>query len=221
MFLIPGDSPMGFRLPLQSLLWYSGAKAETAGYAMRSASPRGCRCRSTIGCAKNSSPAARPGPISGSRCWWVAAAIRAGGDWRWHGDMAVAAAMSFGERTARRRTIHSRDPRDFARAVAQRNDPSFVVRTALCIEPRGGVLHIFMPPLDRLEDYLELVTAIEDTSAALALPVVIEGYEPPHDSRINHIKVTPDPGVIEVNVHPAHHWDELVDITTGVYEDAR
>ena len=99
--------------------------------------------------------------------------------------------------------------------------PSNVVRTALCVEPRGGVLHIFMPPLDRLEDYLELVTAIEDTAAALAMPVVIEGYLPPHDPRIDHIKVTPDPGVIEVNVHPAHNWDELVDITTSVYEDAR
>ena len=99
--------------------------------------------------------------------------------------------------------------------------PANVVRTALCIEPRGGVLHIFMPPLDRLEDYLELVTAIEDTAAALAMPIVIEGYLPPHDPRIDHIKVTPDPGVIEVNVHPALNWDELVDITSSVYEDAR
>ena len=72
-----------------------------------------------------------------------------------------------------------------------------------------------------LEDYLELVTAVEDTAAALAMPVVVEGYLPPHDPRLDHIKVTPDPGVIEVNVHPAHHWDELVDITTSVYEDAR
>src|SRR6185369_11641334 len=69
-------------------------------------------------------------------------------------------------------------------------------------------------------DYLELVAAIEATAAELSTPVVIEGYEPPHDARLNHIKVTPDPGVIEVNVPPGQSWDELVDITSGVYEDA-
>jgi uncharacterized protein (DUF2126 family) len=96
-----------------------------------------------------------------------------------------------------------------------------IVRTALCVEPRGGALYVFMPPLDRVEDYLELTAAIEDTAAELQLPIVVEGYTPPHDSRIDHIKVTPDPGVIEVNVHPAHNWRQLVEITGGVYEDAR
>src|SRR5690606_5580520 len=100
-------------------------------------------------------------------------------------------------------------------AGGAQNDPSWVVRTALCVEPRNGVIHIFMPPLDRLEDYLELVTAIEETAAEFKTPVVIEGYEPPHDHRIKHFKVTPDPGVIEVNVHPAENWDELVAITSG------
>ena len=82
------------------------------------------------------------------------------------------------------------------------------------------MLHVFMPPMDHLEDYLELVAAIEATASELAVPVVIEGYEPPHDARLNVVKVTPDPGVIEVNVPPGHNWDELVAITTGVYEDA-
>jgi len=64
-------------------------------------------------------------------------------------------------------------------------------------------MHIFMPPTERLEDYLDLVHAIEDTAEELQMPLVIEGYSPPHDPRINHMKVTPDPGVIEVNIHPA------------------
>jgi uncharacterized protein (DUF2126 family) len=96
-----------------------------------------------------------------------------------------------------------------------------VVRTALCLEPREGRLHIFMPPVDELEDYLDLIAAVEETASELQTPVVIEGYLPPHDHRLRHIKVTPDPGVIEVNVHPAHSWQELVEITSGVYEDAR
>ncbi len=97
----------------------------------------------------------------------------------------------------------------------------WVVRTALCVEPREGRLHVFFPPLETIEDYLQLVAAVEDTAEALAMPLVIEGELPPHDRRVGVLKVTPDPGVIEVNVQPAHCWQELIDIQTGLYEDAR
>ncbi|MCA9249244.1 MAG: transglutaminase family protein, partial [Planctomycetales bacterium] len=100
-------------------------------------------------------------------------------------------------------------------------EPSQIVRTALCVEPRGGRLHVFMPPCDRLEDYLDLVAAIEKTASDLDLPVVLEGYLPPTDDRLEQIKVTPDPGVIEVNVHPAENWEQLKHTTTTLYEDAR
>ncbi|MCA9201935.1 MAG: transglutaminase family protein, partial [Planctomycetales bacterium] len=95
-----------------------------------------------------------------------------------------------------------------------------LIRTALCVEPREGHLYVFMPPVDRLEPYLALVAAIEDTAEYLEMPVRLEGYLPPNDYRLNHLRVAPDPGVIEVNVHPAHSWDELVNITSSVYEDA-
>lgn len=96
-----------------------------------------------------------------------------------------------------------------------------IVRTALCAEPREGKLYLFMPPLVRLEDYLELVAAIEATAAELKCPVLLEGYEPPQDPRLQFFRVTPDPGVIEVNIHPAANWDELVERTEFLYEQAR
>ncbi|MCX4195522.1 transglutaminase family protein [Methylobacterium organophilum] len=95
------------------------------------------------------------------------------------------------------------------------------VRTALSIEPRDGVVRVFMPPVQRADEYLELAGHLEAAAAELNLPIHLEGYEPPYDPRIGVIKVTPDPGVIEVNVHPAASWREAVAITTDLYAEAR
>jgi len=98
---------------------------------------------------------------------------------------------------------------------------SGVVRTTLCVEPREGRLHVFLPPLEYLEHYVELVQAIEAIAAELDYPVLLEGYEPPRDPRLVRLLVTPDPGVIEVNIHPSTSWAELVDNTLVLYEEAR
>ncbi|WOI51995.1 transglutaminase family protein [Parvularcula sp. LCG005] len=94
------------------------------------------------------------------------------------------------------------------------------VRTALTVEPRNGILCAFMPPTATADEYIDIVNALEETALRTGIAIQIEGYPPPDDPRLNVIKVTPDPGVIEVNIQPAHNWAEQVDITRAVYEEA-
>jgi uncharacterized protein (DUF2126 family)/transglutaminase-like putative cysteine protease len=182
LFLIPGDSPMGLRLPLDALPWT--APEDIAGFHERDPFAHRDQLPPRHGLARERRLALQA--VGGS------------------------------DRASRRERRRERDwplhpPGESA---------ADLIRTALCVEPRDGRLCIFMPPQERLEDYLDLVAAVEDTAAALQIPVMLEGYTPPHDHRINHLKVTPDPGVIEVNVHPAYSWDELVEQTTTLYHEA-
>ena len=107
------------------------------------------------------------------------------------------------------------------RAPAKGESADWIPRLAMCAEPRDGRLYVFMPPTHTPEEYLELVAAVEAAAEAIDQPVILEGYEPPHSPHIANFRVTPDPGVIEVNVHPAASWSDLVERTTHLYEEAR
>ncbi|MEM0969190.1 MAG: transglutaminase family protein, partial [Verrucomicrobiota bacterium] len=98
---------------------------------------------------------------------------------------------------------------------------SWMPRTAMCFELRAGRVHVFFPPTSRLEEYLVLLAAVEAAAKEVNLPVVLEGYEPPVDPRLERFKITPDPGVIEVNIHPSQNWEELAHRTETLYEEAR
>ncbi len=104
--------------------------------------------------------------------------------------------------------------------VAVGRSASWIVRTALCVELRGGRLRVFMPPVADIERYLELIAGIELSARSLGLSIVLEGYLPPRDARMKMLQVTPDPGVIEVNIQPASSWKELVDHTGYLYQQA-
>lgn len=211
MYLVPGDSPMGYRLPLDSLPWV--AREDYPHLIPRDpfdaqpplAVPTQVRAQHPSGDVRTASARADFPDARGAR-----------------------PAQAFGPGTA---------GADAAREPARHESAHWTTRTAMCVEVRdpqrangpkaerehggrSGVLYVFMPPLARLEDYLDLLAAIEDTTRELGVKIVLEGYPPPRDARLKLLQVTPDPGVIEVNIHPAHDWGELVQHTEFLYQAA-
>jgi uncharacterized protein (DUF2126 family)/transglutaminase-like putative cysteine protease len=104
---------------------------------------------------------------------------------------------------------------------SSKEDVAELIRPSLCVEARAGRLHVFLPYVSQLADYLDLVAAVEDTCAHLNIPIWLEGYTPPSDPRLQSFSVTPDPGVLEVNLPPAGSWSELERIYVVLDEEAR
>lgn len=111
--------------------------------------------------------------------------------------------------------------RDIELSPQYEDDQNGLVRHALCVEIRRGILYIFLPPISYLEHFIDLVTCIELTASRLNIPIALEGYRPPADLRLHSLSVTPDPGVLEVNIHPSSSWDELKNVIFTLYDEAR
>ena len=205
LFLIPGDSPVGFRLPLGSLPWIAPAQYPYT-YPADPSRPLGALPDF------HASLDARRAEVQAEvdRLAREAAEARAMTPPTSPGHTQASTASA----SAASATQHQ--------MAAQGVDPAMgQVRTAIAIEPRDGRLCLFMPPCEALEDYLDLLATAEATAADLGLPIHVEGYAPPDDPRLNVIRVAPDPGVIEVNIHPAHSWQDCVATTEAIYAEAR
>ncbi len=192
LYLTPGDSPMGFRLPLDSLPWAA------PGDALQLYPP---------------DPFAPRAPLPALSLDRAPSAPRF-----WPNAPTLASSKSPDGGPA---SVKSRDDESENHPPPRFQSAAGTVRTALCVEPRQGVLHVFMPPLATVEDYLDLCARIEATAQRLGKPVRIEGYHPPVDPRLSRFQITPDPGVIEVNIQPASSWEEQIKITTTLYDEAR
>ena len=109
---------------------------------------------------------------------------------------------------------------NYADVEVAENKASTIIRSTLCAEIRDDTLYIFLPPITHAEHWVQLMAAIERACIAADVKPVIEGYEPPSDSRLQSFRITPDPGVIEVNIHPSSSFSDLVDRTETLYAEA-
>ncbi|RXK55142.1 transglutaminase family protein [Oleiharenicola lentus] len=204
LWLIPGDSPMGLRLPLDSIPWVA-EKDYPWNYPQ--------------------DPSIKLGALPKEMPYDLRrlAAIRAGQRVLAGANSPTPAGYGPGQRAQKAEELPPLPPpeSDPNRRPQQGESAPWIIRTALCVQPRDGRLHVFMPPVTTTEDYLDLISGIETTVTEMGVPVIIEGEAPPKDPRINKLAVTPDPGVIEVNLHPSKTWDELVQRTTVLYDEAR
>jgi uncharacterized protein (DUF2126 family)/transglutaminase-like putative cysteine protease len=221
LYLVPGDSPMGYRLPLDSLPWATQEDqpvvVEHDPFAPRAPLPLHADIRAHYA----------PHAVCGGFAEGGSVALQAGF------ESASEPSVPAGARAAVTGTAPAASepaPRRFESAAA-------ITRTTLCVEVRdprrasgpvaerdgnaSSLLYVFMPPLPALEDYLQLLAAVEATAAELKLRIVLEGYPPPRDPRLRVLQITPDPGVIEVNIHPASDWKQLAEHTETLYEAAR
>ncbi len=191
-YLIPGDSPIGYRLPLDAQPW---VKETNYPYV------------------NEQDPLEERAPLPHRQHFVRGVEGVPSSFWR---NLAERGPLSPGEMPAEEKVEdHTVRPPTLQESADE------IVRTALCVQPRDGKLFIFMPPTETLEEYLSCLGAVEDVALALNQPIVLEGYPPPFDPRVQTLKVTPDPGVIEVNVQPAKSWDEMVNITSTLYDEAR
>ena len=170
LLLMPGDSPMGYRIPAESIPWVA---PDELAYEFED------------------------GPFADQ--------------------------VKLSSFRTRRMDLFQRKPMTDALpaiSISSETAPE-LIRPSLCVQAREGRLHVFLPYASKLADYLDMVAAVEDTCQYLQKPVWLEGYGPPPDPRLRSFSVTPDPGVLEVNLPPASNWDELEQINTLLFEEAR
>ena len=178
LFLIPGDSAIGLRLPLDRLAYMSPKQQPVL---------------------REESPLNQEGELTSPETVNTTIGSRAGGA---H-ELPTSSPLENGE--------VSFQPTHYIQTI----------KTALSAEVREGKLYIFLPPVETMEMFLDLLASIEKVAKELETPIILEGYQAPYDARMTKLVVAPDPGVIEVNIHPASDWQTIVQNYDTLFELAR
>jgi uncharacterized protein (DUF2126 family)/transglutaminase-like putative cysteine protease len=174
LLLSPGDSPMGYRIPVAAMPWVA---PDELVYEYES------------------------GPADGN----------------------MNERIKLPSRPARRLALFEREPQPdpLPPVLEKAESAKQLIRPSLCVQVREERMHVFLPYVPVIADYLDLVAAVEDTCQHLNVPVWVEGYTPPVDPRIRSFGLTPDPGVLEVNLPPTTNWDELEELNSVLAEETR
>lgn len=232
LFLVPGDSAIGVRLPLQSLEWMEPGAVETrferdpfapveplqaAGDPV--AQRRGSRA--SYAAPSRMASAGPPLVLTDSADAATSMEELSGQAMPPRPPSQLHTTTPPGPTLDVMRPQQQAEDKQSGAGAADSTEAAQPVRTALTVEARRGLIHVFLPPLYLAEDWLDLVAAIESVAQHDGGKIVLEGYAPPHDVRLQTFSVTPDPGVIEVNVHPAVNWAEQVERTELLYRVAR
>ena len=178
LILSPGDSPVGYRIPVETMPWVAPDR--------------------------------------------LVYALVDGGEGDGLGSDGLGGFARLMPEKSRRPELFGQEPAVDALPMVpgDAKDAPVLIRPAMCVEVRAGRMHVFLPFVPVLADYLDLVAAVEDTSEFLGMPVWVEGYPPPADPRLRVFGLTPDPGVLEVNLPPTREWDELEQMSTVLAEEA-
>lgn len=211
LFLVPGDSPIGLRLPLGSLPPAPVPEPASREGRLEIPDPR----RRDGEKEREAASQALERDAGKDRADESQQGVGPAGKDRAEGSQQGVARCQVKDRPEA-----SKPAADRAAEQGVAGAQGAAVRTALCVEPREDRVFVFLPPLESAEDFLALIEAIDHARVETGVDVALEGYPPPRDPSLFQISIAPDPGVLEVNMPPQSSLRDYASTLESVFDAA-